>query len=203
MKRLSDFLLALALLPLAFVAVLVAALVVVSRERMDPLFRQVRVGRDERSFSIWKLRTMHPKTSQVGTHEIGADAVTPTGAFMRKYKIDELPQVLNVLLGQMSFVGPRPCLPVQTELLAERRARGVFSVRPGITGLSQVRGVDMSVPAVLAELDARYLAMRTFGLDLRILWQTLAGRGFGDRVALERGVPEVVNDAAAERSGER
>lgn len=205
MKRLFDLGLALTLLPVAVVVVAVAALVVLLRERIDPLFRQVRVGRNEVQFAIWKLRTMHPSTSQVGTHEIAADAVTSTGAFLRKYKIDELPQVLNVLLGQMSFVGPRPGLPTQTELAAERRSRGVFAARPGITGLGQVRGVDMSRPAVLAELDAGYVAGRTFAMDLAILWQTLSGRGFGDRVALERGRPEVLTEGErnAPRSSER
>ena len=199
MKRLFDLVLAVALLPVAVALVALAALVVLLRERTDPLFRQVRLGRDESEFTIWKLRTMHPATSQAGTHEIASDAVTPTGAFLRRYKLDELPQVLNVLLGQMSFVGPRPGLPTQLELAAERRARGVFAERPGITGLAQVRGVDMSRPAALAELDARYVATRTFGMDLRILWQTLVGRGFGDRVALERGRPEPLTERTDER----
>ena len=192
MKRLLDILLALILLPAAAVVVAVAALVVLGRDRVDPLFSQVRVGRDESPFRILKLRTMLPFTGDLATHEAPSSSVTTTGAFLRRYKLDELPQLLNVLAGQMSFVGPRPGLPSQTELARERRARGVFSARPGITGLGQVRGVDMSTPMALAEIDAEYVRTRTLAKDLSILWDTLTGRGFGDRVVLERGEPEVL-----------
>jgi O-antigen biosynthesis protein WbqP len=91
-----------------------------------------------------------------------------------------LPQIWNVLLGDMSFVGPRPCLPNQHELIGERSARNVFATRPGITGLAQVQGVDMSTPRQLAEIDARYASERTFMGDLKLLAQTFVGSGRGD-----------------------
>ena len=201
MKRLFDILLALALLPAALIAVAAAAVAVLACERVLPLFRQTRLGRDERPFGIWKLRTMHLDTEPVGTHEVPPEAVTRTGGFLRRCKLDELPQVLNVLTGDMSFVGPRPGLPTQVELAAERRARGVYAARPGITGMAQVRGVDMSRPVELAELDARYIEVRTLAMDVRILWQTLTGHGFGDRVILERGVPEILATEPAPAPG--
>jgi lipopolysaccharide/colanic/teichoic acid biosynthesis glycosyltransferase len=94
-----------------------------------------------------------------------------------------LPQIFNVLRGDMSFVGPRPGLPVQAELTEERRRRGVFALRPGITGLAQVRGIDMSDPARLAAVDADYAASRSLAGDLRLIWRTFAGSGRGDAAA--------------------
>ncbi|MCX8085812.1 MAG: sugar transferase [Rhodocyclaceae bacterium] len=147
-----------------------------------PLFRQVRVGRDQKPFTLVKFRTMRPGTPQVGTHLADASAVTRWGAFLRKSKLDELPQLWNVLTGEMSLVGPRPCLPNQTELIAARARLGVFDVRPGITGLAQVSGIDMSTPELLAETDARMIATLGLSAYFRYLFLTLAGRGQGDRV---------------------
>lgn len=137
------------------------------------VFAQVRVGRDERPFRCLKLRTMWKDTRAVPTHEAAASAVTPVGRVLRRTKLDELPQLWNVVRGEMSFVGPRPCLPSQVELVSARRARGVYALRPGITGLAQARGVDMSDPARLAAIDAEYLQRRSLALDLRILLATL------------------------------
>jgi lipopolysaccharide/colanic/teichoic acid biosynthesis glycosyltransferase len=111
-----------------------------------------------------------------------ADAITGVGAFLRKTKIDELPQVWNILRGELSLVGPRPGLPVQTKLTDERQAHGVFSVLPGITGLAQINGVDMSDPERLARMDAHYIAQRGLLLDLKIILATFLGRGQGDKV---------------------
>ena len=91
----------------------------------SPLFRQMRVGRDEKLFTLIKIRTMKPETGSVGTHEVNPDQVTAWGRFLRTFKIDELPQLWNVLKGEMSFVGPRPCLPNQTELIAARKNFGI------------------------------------------------------------------------------
>jgi len=117
------------------------------------------------------------------THQALASQVTPIGRRLRRWKLDELPQLWNVLRGDMSLVGPRPCLPTQAELIEERLKRGVLSVRPGITGLSQINGIDMSDPARLAEKDAQYVRDRSLLLDLRILFLTFFGRtGTGVRI---------------------
>lgn len=146
------------------------------------IFAQKRIGLKGREFTCYKLRTMAANTRQAATHEISADSVTGIGRILRKTKLDELPQLYNVLVGEMSLVGPRPCLPVQEELIREREARGVLEILPGITGLGQVRGIDMSDPVRLAECDAEYLAKRSFGYDIRLLWYTLLGAGREDRV---------------------
>jgi lipopolysaccharide/colanic/teichoic acid biosynthesis glycosyltransferase len=141
---------------------------------------QERVGAGETPFRLVKLRTMTVGTPQRGTHEVSAASITPVGRLLRSTKLDELPQAWNVVRRELSVVGPRPCLPSQTELLAERRAAGVFAIRPGITGLAQVNGIDMSDPRRLAEWDHRYMHMRSILLDLRIVAATALGRGFGD-----------------------
>ena len=116
---------------------------------------------------------MHLGTRQRATHEISPSAVTSVGSKLRAFKFDELPQLWNVLVGEMSLVGPRPCLPNQVQLIAERRKRNVFAVRPGITGLAQVQGVDMSDPERLAEIDQTYVHTRSLGMDLQLLVKTI------------------------------
>ena len=147
------------------------------------IFAQTRVGKRGQHFTCYKFRTMYVGTLQAGTHQVSTTAVTPLGNFMRRTKIDELPQVWNILQNELSLVGPRPCLPVQVELVAAREARNVFAVSPGITGLAQVNDVDMSEPVRLAEWDARYVATRSLLLDLAILVRTALGRGQGDRIS--------------------
>lgn len=182
MKRLFDLLVAAAaLLVLAPLLLWIAAGV----RRSSPgraIFVQERVGRGETVFRCYKFRTMLVAAPNAGSHEVSASWVTPLGARLRRYKIDELPQLWNVLRGDMSLVGPRPCLPGQIDVVEARRARGVFAARPGITGYAQLAAIDMSMPAKLAEADARYLAERSFVGDLRIILATVVGRGSGDRV---------------------
>ncbi|WP_102959808.1 sugar transferase [Mangrovicella endophytica] len=156
----------------------------ISRDGEGPgLFAQTRVGRHGRTFTCYKLRTMHAATVNAASHDTPASAVTEFGRFLRRTKLDELPQLWNVLKGDMSFVGPRPCLPLQHQLIEERRRRCVYSARPGITGLAQVQGVDMSEPERLAVIDAEYVATRSFLGDLALILRTVAGGGQGDRVA--------------------
>lgn len=147
-----------------------------------PLFRQTRVGRHQKPFTLVKFRTMRPDIQSVATHLANPAAVTPLGAFLRHTKLDELPQLWNVLKGEMSLVGPRPCLFNQTELIEERSARGVFAARPGITGLAQINGIDMSTPRLLAETDARML--QGLGLSAYFIYiiKTVTGAGRGDRI---------------------
>lgn len=146
------------------------------------VFAQTRVGRFERPFTCYKLRTMSSGTVSVATHEVSASSVTPLGRVLRKLKLDELPQLWNVLIGEMSLVGPRPCLPVQQQLLTARRSHAVLSVRPGITGPGQVNGVDMSEPEKLAALDAQWAAAPNLRAYFEFILRTLFGHGQGDRV---------------------
>lgn len=152
------------------------------RDTGSPLFRQVRVGKNKLPFTLVKFRTMRPDTISVATHLADVSSITPFGRLLRKTKLDELPQLWNVLLGDMSLVGPRPCLPNQLELIEERTQRGVFNVRPGITGLAQINDIDMSTPALLAETDAQMLKTLSARTYLRYIVLTVLGRGAGDRV---------------------
>ena len=147
-----------------------------------PIFRQVRVGRIQRPFILFKFRTMKPETASIDTHLVDPAYITQLGLFLRRTKLDELPQLWNVLKGEMSLVGPRPCLFSQNELIAERAARGVFAVRPGITGLAQIKGIDMSTPELLAQTDAEMIASFSLRHYFRYILLTLLGKGSGDRV---------------------
>jgi O-antigen biosynthesis protein WbqP len=151
-------------------------------DNRSPLFRQERVGRHQMPFVLVKFRTMRSDTASVATHLADASAVTDFGRFLRRTKLDELPQLWNVLRGEMSLVGPRPCLFNQKELIAERASRGVFDARPGITGLAQIQGIDMSTPDLLAKTDADMLASLGLKDYLRYIFLTVLGRGAGDRV---------------------
>ncbi len=149
----------------------------------SPLFFQIRVGRFQQEFVLVKFRTMRPDTASVATHLVDTSAVTNFGYFMRRIKLDELPQLWNVLKGDMSLVGPRPCLFNQEELIAEREKRGVFKARPGITGLAQIQGIDMSTPQLLAKTDSEMVDSLTVFSYFRLITLTVLGRGAGDRVS--------------------
>ena len=123
----------------------------------SPIFLQKRVGRNLKSFTLIKFRTMPKKTKSVGTHLIRDIKFTSFGYFLRRTKLDEIPQLFNVLLGDMSLVGPRPCLLNQEKIIAERKKRGVFKVKPGITGLAQISGVNMQTPTQLAKTDSKMI----------------------------------------------
>ncbi len=148
------------------------------------IFKQTRVGRNKQHFTLYKLRSMLKNTKSVGTHEVEEYAVTSIGKFMRRWKLDELPQVLNILRGELTLVGPRPCLPSQTKLIEARQDSGVFESLPGLTGLAQINDVDMSEPYRLAAKDAEYLALKTIFFDIKIILATALGRGSGDQVRL-------------------
>lgn len=150
----------------------------------SPLFFQQRVGKDKHLFTLIKFRTMSRHTVSVGTHLADPASITRFGHFLRKTKLDELPQLFNVLLGTMSLVGPRPCLPNQTELIEEREQRGVFMTRPGITGLAQTNEIDMSVPRKLARYDQLMIKHMCLKLYLKMILTTAFGKGRGDRVRI-------------------
>jgi len=147
----------------------------------SPIFRQTRVGRNLKPFTLVKFRTMKPETASVATHLANSSDITPFGHFLRRTKLDELPQLWNVLKGEMSLVGPRPCLFNQHELIQEREALGVFNVRPGITGLAQVNNVDMSTPAKLAAMDQQMILSLNLRQYFRYIFLTVLGKGQGDR----------------------
>ena len=181
MIRLLDFLFA--AIGLVFGSPILLLLILIGLfDTGSPIFRQQRLGRNQKPFTLIKFRTMQVDTASVATHLASASAITPFGHFLRRTKLDELPQLWNVLKGEMSLVGPRPGLPDQLELTAAREAHGVFTVRPGITGLSQVNEIDMSTPEKLAESDARMIANMSITNYFKYIIMTVLGKGSGDRI---------------------
>jgi lipopolysaccharide/colanic/teichoic acid biosynthesis glycosyltransferase len=173
---------------LIIVSFLLAALMIIGWfDTGSPLFRQIRVGRNRKPFTLVKFRTMRPDTVHVATHLADSSAITAFGKFLRRTKLDELPQLWNVLKGEMSLVGPRPCLFSQEELIEAREQLGVFRARPGITGLAQVNKIDMSTPKLLAETDARMLASLGVKDYFNYILMTVGGKGSGDRVRSGQG----------------
>lgn len=182
MKRILDTLIALIGLPIAVPVILLCMAATGLSSRGAAIFRQTRVGLNEVPFTCYKLRTMYIDTDDAPSHETAASAVTPIGTWLRRLKLDELPQLWNILRGDMSFVGPRPCLPSQVDLIAARRVRGLYAIRPGITGVAQVAGIDMSDPQRLAEVDAQYLKDMSMERDVLLILRTVMGAGRGDAV---------------------
>lgn len=146
------------------------------------LFVQPRVGRNLKNFNIYKFRTMFAGTTVAGTHEVSEARVTRLGKILRKYKLDELPQLFNVIKNELSIVGPRPCLPTQTDVIGARLGRDVFTVKPGVTGCAQLDGIDMSSPSHLSVVDDEYIKLRTIPLELSIIIKTALGVGNRDNV---------------------
>ena len=181
MLRIFDFTFALLGLVFGF-PVLLVIYVLGLFDTGSPLFVQQRVGRNKKPFNLVKFRTMTVDTASVASHLASASSITKLGSFLRKTKLDELPQSWNVLKGEMSLVGPRPNLFNQEELIAERDALGVYAVRPGITGLAQVNDIDMSTPKLLAETDQKMLKSLTLSAYFKYIFMTVAGKGAGDRV---------------------
>lgn len=181
MFRLFDFIFS--LMGLTFGApILLVLLVVGFFDTGSPIFCQERVGRNKKPFTLVKFRTMKMDTVSVASHLASSSSITSFGHFLRRTKLDELPQLWNVLKGDMSLVGPRPGLFNQEELTKARDRYGVFLVRPGITGLSQVNKIDMSTPEMLAETDAKMIAEVSLSNYFKYIFQTFSGKGFGDRV---------------------
>lgn len=184
MLRLFDFALALFGLTIGL-PVLLLLYIVGFMDTGSPLFFQMRVGRGKKPFTLVKFRTMSLDTIALPTHLADASAITRFGKFLRKTKLDELPQLWNVLKGEMSLVGPRPCLPSQLDVIEERELRGVFDIRPGITGLAQINVIDMSDPVRLAEADAQMIKTLSLASYCKYILLTLSGKGAGDRVNLD------------------
>ena len=180
MKRIFDIILCLILVPVVVLACLIFVVPIAIEARASPFFVQVRLGRFERPFRLLKLRTMKVSTPSLASHHVAVDQILSTGRILRRFKIDELPQIWNVFTGAMSLIGPRPGLPNQDDLTDARRRHGVFTLRPGITGMSQVAGLDMSTPERLAETDKLYDTPWSLRRDMGIIWATATGAGSGD-----------------------
>lgn len=146
------------------------------------LFIQERLGLNKKIFKIIKLRTMKINTINTATHNLDKTYYTKIGSFLRNTKIDELPQLYNVLKGDMSFVGPRPCLPNQLELINQRNELELFKYKPGITGLSQINKIDMSDPIKLSIYDSKMYEKFNLYYYLKYLILTFLGNGIGDSV---------------------
>ncbi len=181
MIRFFDFIFSLLGLIVGFPVLLVLTVIGLF-DTGSPIFSQKRVGRNKKPFTLVKFRTMKVDTASVASHLANTASITRFGHFLRRTKLDELPQLWNVLKGEMSLVGPRPCLFNQEELIEERESRGVLSVRPGITGLAQVNEIDMSTPRLLAETDQKMLKNLNVGAYFKYILMTVAGKGAGDRV---------------------
>lgn len=179
--RILDFICAffglLFTLPILFVVTLIGAF-----DTGSPVFLQKRVGKNKKAFTLIKFRTMSVDTRSVASHLANATSITKLGTFLRKTKIDELPQLINVLKGEMSLVGPRPNLFNQAELINERENLGVYDVLPGITGLAQVNNIDMSTPKLLAETDKKMLESLTLKNYFKYIIMTVTGSGSGDAI---------------------
>ena len=186
-KRILDIALAICILMGAWPFMLIAAIAIKIEDPKGPvIFKQIRVGKDKKPFKIYKFRSMWTETPDVPTHLLSNpnQFITKVGSFLRKTSIDETPQLINILRGDMSFVGPRPSLFSQEDLIAERDKRNVHSIRPGLTGLAQVHGRDeLSIP-VKAAYDGEYIGKISFKLDLKIFFRTFVS------VAKSEGVVE-------------
>lgn len=148
----------------------------------SPVFVQTRVGRNQKPFKLIKFRTMSVETKSVASHLAHNASITRLGNFLRKTKIDELPQLINVVKGEMSLVGPRPNLFNQEELINARDTLGVYDVLPGVTGLAQVQNIDMSTPKLLAETDRQMIDTINIKTYFKYILMTVSGSGSGDAV---------------------
>ena len=174
MKRIFDFSLACFLLPLLFPLYFLIFLLVRITSKGPALYWSVRVGRDNQSFLMPKFRSMTVETPVLATHLLNNPFayLTPIGGFLRKSSLDELPQIWSILKGDMSFVGPRPALFNQEDLINLRSQYGIQALLPGLTGWAQVNGRDELPIAVKVKFDVEYLSHNSFLFDLKILWLT-------------------------------
>ncbi|ROS01215.1 lipopolysaccharide/colanic/teichoic acid biosynthesis glycosyltransferase [Sinobacterium caligoides] len=181
MIRIIDFLAA--LFGLLFLGPILLIVTIIGLfDTGSPIFIQTRVGKNQKPFKLIKFRTMSVETKSVASHLANNASITTLGSFLRKTKIDELPQLINVLKGEMSLVGPRPNLFNQEELIQERDSLGVYNVLPGITGLAQVQNIDMSTPKLLAETDKQMIDRLNIKDYFKYIIMTATGSGSGDAV---------------------
>tara|TARA_B100000886_G_C20336520_1_gene454743 strand:- start:442 stop:990 length:549 start_codon:yes stop_codon:yes gene_type:complete len=172
MSRLLSLIIALSISPLLFI---ISLLIVVENGR-PILFKQKRVGKGNELFWIYKFRTMKKNTPNIPTHLLkdSSNYYTKVGPFLRKYSLDELPQLINIMKGDISFIGPRPALYNQKDLIQKREKKGVHMLKPGVTGWAQVNGRDGVSIAEKVELDYYYMQNKSFFLNLKIMFITLS-----------------------------
>ncbi|MBR6785584.1 MAG: sugar transferase [Clostridia bacterium] len=175
MKRIFDFTVSLLLIIALFPVFLIIALVVLIDSGYPVIFKQYRVGKDNKLFYIYKFRTMKVNTRNTATEDLkeANSVITKSGRILRKTSLDEMPQLFNVLSGKMSFVGPRPLIPEEKEIRQIRKELGVYSVRPGITGLAQVNGRDMLSAKEKALFDKEYVEKQSLLFDIKIMFKTV------------------------------
>ena len=181
MIRLFDFFFALfgliILSPILFVLIIIGYF-----DTGSPFFVQERVGKNKKAFKLVKFRSMFVNTKSVATHLASSSSITKHGKFLRSSKLDELPQLWNVFIGDMSLVGPRPNLFNQEELINERDKLGVYQIKPGITGLAQINNIDMSTPKLLAKTDAEMMQHYSVQKYFTYIISTVMGKGSGDKI---------------------
>lgn len=175
MKRAFDFTVSLVLIIILFPLFLLLSLIVLIDAGSPVIFRQYRVGKDNKLFYIYKFRTMRRGVRNVATAELtdSEKYITKSGRILRKTSLDELPQLFNVLIGDMSFVGPRPLIPEEKEIRALRKDYNVYSVRPGITGWAQINGRDSLSIEEKALFDKEYIDKQSILFDIKILFRTV------------------------------
>ncbi len=175
MKRLFDIVCSVVLLVILLIPMILIAISVKTSSKGGVLYWSDRMGRDNVTFKMPKFRSMIINTPAMATHLLKdpKSVLTPIGNFLRKYSLDEFPQLWNILKGDMSFVGPRPALFNQDDLISLRSAHGVDKILPGLTGWAQINGRDGLLIAEKVKMDVEYLKRRSFFFDLKILWLTL------------------------------
>lgn len=192
MKRLFDIIASFILLVMLSPLLGIIALVVLVDDGCPIIYKQERIGLDGKVFMIRKFRTMVKDTPLAATNEFNQaeQYITDTGKFLRRTSLDELPQLINILEGTMSFVGPRPLIPQEKEMHKARLRDNVYSVRPGITGLAQISGRDMVDDQYKRKYDAQYIKNQSFWLDIKIMIQTvfvvLGAKGFAEGSDISR-----------------
>ncbi|SDH74556.1 Sugar transferase involved in LPS biosynthesis (colanic, teichoic acid) [Vibrio xiamenensis] len=181
MIRLFDFVLAFIGL-VCFSPILLIVFLVGLFDTGHPIFIQKRVGRGQKAFNLIKFRTMSLDTRSVASHLANESSITKLGGFLRKTKLDELPQLINVVKGEMSLVGPRPNLFNQEELIEARERLGIYDALPGITGLAQIQNIDMSTPDLLAKVDREMIDTLSVRNYFKYIIKTVTGSGSGDAI---------------------
>ena len=165
-----------------FSPLIVFVYLIIYKESKSPFFIQQRLGKKMKKFLLVKFRTMSVGTGDYATHLVEPTNISKVGKFLRKTKLDELPQLWNVLKGEMSIVGPRPCLLNQKELIKARHKFKIYNTKPGITGLAQINGIDMSEPILLAKTEYKMIKNFNIFYYFYYIFLTLIGFGLGDRI---------------------